>query len=238
MERAFGVFVAVLATAAFGLGSVAAQEATPAASDPPPLPGQSAEAEREFRTSGARDGALAFRFGVGEFVDAASAAAALPAVVERIRAQPNLAALRPATAPAFGDEAHAFAGPVPSGETTLETVILIVRADRYLYLWIASGLASDPFPDLIAVAERVFARPAPCRRPRRATARRRGCWAACRRSTTCRPGSSCRRKRARSKRRRRRLLEAQPRARLPGDLVRGNRGVPLRDARRCDRPVD
>ena len=161
MERAFGVFVAVLATAAFGLGSVAAQEATPAASDPPPLPGQSAEAEREFRTSGARDGALAFRFGVGEFVDAASAAAALPAVVERIRAQPNLAALRPATAPAFGDEAHAFAGPVPSGETTLETVILIVRADRYLYLWIASGLASDPFPDLIAVAERVFARPAP-----------------------------------------------------------------------------
>ncbi len=91
-------------------------------------------------------------------------------------------------APAFGDETLLFDGPIASGGTTLETVIVLVRDGRYVHIWLTVGLAVDPSPDVIAVGERVFTRPAPVEAPP-ASRRRRGCWLGCRTRTICRPDS-------------------------------------------------
>ena len=162
MQRFVATVGALMALVHFGHAAAAAQEATPAAGDPPPLPGQIAEATREFRSSGARaDGASAFRFSVGQFVDATSAEAAVPAVVERIVTQTTMTARESANVPGFGDETLVFGGPIASGAATLETVVVLVRDGHYLHVWLGAGLAADPLPDLVAVGERVFARPAP-----------------------------------------------------------------------------
>ena len=139
---------------------VAAQGGTPAATpvgEPPPLPGQVAEAEREFSVRGTRPGgALAFRFGVAEFASLETAIAALPVVVDRIAAEQTMADLEQGTVGRIGDETLLFEGPVPGSGVVLDTAILLVRDGRYVHLWIGAALDADPVPDLLAVADRVL----------------------------------------------------------------------------------
>lgn len=135
----------------------AVAETTRVAGEPAPFVGQTGEATRSFRARGARlEGPILFVFAVVELETGEDAEAAFMVVQDGIGSDPDTAGLSRVDEPSLGDEAAAFGGASSRDGFTVTMAVLVVRADRFVHTWRAAGLATDPLPDLLAVAERGF----------------------------------------------------------------------------------
>ena len=158
LVAAVGLLV-VIGSAPIGpsAGGRAMAETARAEDEPSPFVGQTGEAARTYRARGARfEGPVLFVFAVVAFETAADAEAAFPAVLARIGTEPETARLSPVSEPPLGDEAVAFGGASTRDGFTVTMAALVVREDRFVHAWRVAGLAADPLPDLVAVAERVI----------------------------------------------------------------------------------
>lgn len=158
VAAALAFFAAAPAVARQGASPTA--EATPDENELPPLPGQIAEAEREYRaTEGRLTGTAQLLFGVGEFDTEEAAAAGIPALAERIRTDPDTANVPEVGGPTFGDESLAFSGEVDLDGTDVFVAYLAFRDGRFVHAWLGASLDADPLPDLLSLAERTMGGP-------------------------------------------------------------------------------
>ena len=145
----YGVLVAWL-TASVAVVPVTAQE-------PETLPGQEAGARREFRADGPRlAGIVLLEVEVAEFDGRREAGRGFEAAVERVGEDEDTGQLGRVAGPAVGDETAAFAGSFSRDGFTVAVAVVVIRDDRFVHAWTASGLTDNPLPELLAVAERVI----------------------------------------------------------------------------------
>ena len=125
------------------------------------FPNVLASAKRAYVAAGTREsGTLAFGFGVWETTDEFVARALLEQAENALHEQELFAGLRRASAPPIRDDSLALAGRAEGESGEFDAAILLVRDRCFVHVWFGAGLAADPLPELVEIAERLWSGPA------------------------------------------------------------------------------
>ena len=155
---------AFAAMAVVGVAGGAATAAAPAAT-PDPMEEPVAQATRRYVPDNFRlADIVGIQFAVHEMADEAAAEEALLEFEKALFDDPEFEGFRATSVETFADATVAYTdstvadGGTPSADDLDNTaiVVLVIRDGRFGHVWLAGALGTDPLPELLAVADKVF----------------------------------------------------------------------------------
>src|SRR5690242_3299145 len=159
-----GVLIAVGLFAFLPLGAPTRGAEATTATRSVPLTGFQGAVARAYKTRHTRLVGTAYLVAaVAVFDNPADAAAAAPATPRLIAdaADVTFGDLRPVAVPSLGEPALAYTGRGHQGHRPFDVAVLIRRDGRYLDVLVGAGLVAKPMADLVEIARKAAAAPAP-----------------------------------------------------------------------------